>query len=907
MTRLRFGPVNYGRRPLCRFLCGTAIALTLCAGSQPGHAQTIQSQASEQTPLVQTQPRDFDVPAQPLTSALTAFGDQGGLQVTANTAILTGLTSQPVSGRMAPEEALARLLAGSGLRYHFTSADTVALERAAAGTENGPAELDAISVEGQLEADPEDLPFMTPGSSAYISREQIDRIPPSSPGDIFIETPGVVAAGNHDGTAINVNIRNAQGLNRVRVMVEGTQQESTGYQGYAGPDQRTYIDPDLIGGVEITKGPGGGPYGTGTTGGIVNVRLLGADDLVPEGDTFGVRLRGGIAGSAKTPRSFVSDPTDIITSDGVDTGLRNRDRSDFLSNDNWFGSIAGAYRDDHFEIVTAYARRKDGNYFAGRNGPETFEWESFRRGAPDNRVTNETRFSDIEPGQEVPNTSEDTASFLFKGKLLWGDGQSLEGGYTHYESEFGHVFPSSLRQWPPQQFSLNEVTSNRFWLRHQWESSSDLINLQANVWHTNAEELGEFRQAPQKNDAWGVEVWNTSNWDTVLGALSLTYGAEYAMSEAVVENGVATNALRFVPGQSISRVLVADDFEGERSVFGGHFGAALTPVDWLTVNGGIRYDHFKGESLGLVEFCNVDLSNPFAADGLCGLVADDISINGDRFSPRFGVTLEPFAGLQLFGQYSEGFRPLSFVELGQQFTGSVVNPNLRPESVQTWEFGANYIRDGVFRDDDALRAKLVYYHNSYDDFIVRSGVSQRAINLALFFQNIPEATVSGFEASLSYDMGKFFADFSLNIFDKVEYCYEHNGVIDLDEGRATTVDGCFDRPPPNDWQGNYGQPKYAGALTLGTRWFEESLVFGGRMNFFGESNHPIPDIDLLTAFEYWEPTKTFDLFGSYRVNEHVSFNASAENVTDRYYLAPLSVATVPAPGRTVRIGTTIQF
>lgn len=902
MTRWRFGPVNYGRRPLCRFLCGTAIALTLGAGSQPGQAQTIQSQASEQPPLVQTQPRDFDIPAQPLTSALTAFGDQGGLQVTADTAVLTGLTSQPVSGRMAPEEALARLLAGSGLRYHFTSADTVALERAAAGTENGPAELDAISVEGQLEADPEDLPFMTPGSSAYISREQIDRIPPSSPGDIFIETPGVVAAGNHDGTAINVNIRNAQGLNRVRVMVEGTQQESTGYQGYAGPDQRTYIDPDLIGGVEITKGPGGGPYGTGTTGGIVNVRLLGADDLVPEGDTFGVRLRGGIGGNAVSPR-FLDQ---IIIDDDADTGLR-KGGDNILTRDNWFGSIAGAYRDDHFEIVTAYARRKDGNYFAGKNGPETFEWERFDRFTPGNRRRVEQRFSDVEPGQEVPNTSEDTTSFLFKGKLLWGDGQSLEGGYMHYESEFGHVFPSNLQLWPPQQFSLNEVTSNRFWLRHKWESANDLINLQANVWHTNAEELGEDRQAPQKNDAWGVEVWNASSFDIGQAALTLTYGAEYSMSEAFVEDGVPTFGRIFVPGQRPRFVVETDDFKGKREVFGGHIGAALTPVDWLTLNAGVRYDRFTGESFGAVESCEVDLSNRPTADGFCGVRRDDVDQDGDRFSPRFGVTLEPFAGLQLFGQYSEGFRALSLVELGQSGGSNVVNPDLRPESVQTWEFGANYSRDGVFRDDDVLRAKLVYYHNSYDDFIARTGFSRETNFDSFFFENIPDATISGFEASLSYDVGLVFTGFTVNIFDKVEYCYVNNAIIDLDMGSTITVDGCYNRPPRLDWQGNHGQPEYAGSLTVGTRWFEESLVFGGRMNFFGESNHPIPDIDFNTSFEYWEPTTTFDLFGSYRVNEHISFNASAENVTDRYYLAPLSVATLPAPGRTVRIGGTIQF
>ena len=897
------------RAPTGPLFASTALAsvMLIAAPAMAQDAAFAPASTVEQAQTGETQ--DFSIAPQPLVSALDQFSEQTGVAFAYTASQLEGLQAQGVNGTLTPRAALTQLLTGTGVTFEFTGADTVAIKKVEQ-QENGPAQLGTITVAGQVGADPSDVPFMTPGSSAYISREQIERIPPSSPGDIFIETPGVVAAGNHDGTAINVNIRNAQGLNRVRVMVEGTQQESTGYQGYAGPDQRTYIDPDLIGGVEISKGPGGGPYGTGTTGGIVNVRLLGADDLVPEGDSFGFRLRGGLAGGAKTPSSFASDFDEIIFSRGADTGLRERDRNDFLNDDNWFGSIAGAYRSDRFELVGAFTKRKEGNYFAGRNGPETFEYERFSFFTPDQRRRIEQRFSNIEPGQEVPNTSEETFSFLFRGKLLWNDGQSTEAGYMRYKSEFGHVFPSSLNLWPPQQFALNEVESNRYWLRYQWDSQNDLIGLQANAWHTNAEELGELRQAPQENDAWGVEVWNASSFDLGQAALTLTYGAEYARSEAVVEDGVRTSAIRFTPGQSPTQITPVDDFEGERDVFGAHVGAALMPVEWLTLNAGVRYDRFNGDSLALVEFCNVtDFADVIAgtADGLCGVVADDVNLNGDRFSPRFGVTIEPFPGLQLFGQYSEGYRPLSLVEFGQQATGSVVNPDLRPESVRAWEFGANYIHDGLFWENDAFRAKFVYYHNNYEDFIVRSGFSQYLTGFTLFFDNIPEARVSGFEGALSYDMGGLFADFSFNVFDKIEYCYENEAIIDFNTGNTTTVDGCFNRPPRNDWQGNYGQPEYAGSLTVGTRWLDESLVLGGRMNFFGESSHPIPDLDFNTTFEYWEPTTTLDLFASYQFNQHVSVNASIENVTDRYYLAPLSVAGLPAPGRTARISATIQF
>ena len=909
MTIWRFGPVARGVRRLPRFLCGTAIALALGMGSQPVLAQTFQSEAAEQPPLVQTQPRDFDIPAQPLTSALIVFGDQGDLQVTADTAVLTGLTSQPVSGRMVPEEALARLLSGSGLRYRFTSADTVTLERMVAEPageqEGGPAQLAAITVEGRLRADPSDLPFMTPGSSSYISREQIDRVQPSSPGDIFREVPGVLSGASNDGTSINVNIRSSQGLNRVRTMVEGTQQESSGYQGYLGADQRTYIDPELIGGVEISMGPGGGPYATGTTSGVVNIGLLGANDLVQEGRKIGFRLRGGLGGNAVDPR--FSPFEDCCQRRGTDTGLIDG-RNDLLTEDNWFGSLAGAYRDDRFEIAAAYSRRREGNYFAGSNAD------------PDEVV-----LTPIEPGQEVPNTSEDTESFLIKGALRFGDGQSLEAGFMRYDSEFGQAFPSSILLWAPQQWALNEVESKRFWLRHKWESENDLLNLQANVWFTKAHELGEDRQAPQENDAWGAEIWNASFLQTPLGDLSLTYGAEYSMSEALVDSPTFRQGTIYVPGEPSVRVneLVSPAFDGKRRVYGGYLNAVFEPTNWLALNAGLRYDGFDAESVSSVYVCDADFSevNETQArqralwervrntspgperdrlmaqwrgvlqeqqeaisrlDGFCGYDQLETKMRGDRISPRFGVTVEPLQGLQLFAQYAEGFRAPSLVELGQTVYGPVtVNPDLEPEVVKTWEVGLNVLRDGLLFSDDAFRAKLVYFNNNYDSYVTRTGRLQDSGPFdPFFYENVSDVTISGYEASLYYDVGWAFADLNVSIFDEP-----------------------FNLPT----QASIDQPEYSGSATLGTRWLDENLVLGGRVTFFGEPSLDLDDPNpTFTAF-YWEAQEIFDLFGSYDVNDHLSLGFSVENVADTFYVAPLYGSQIPGPGRTARVNFTARF
>src|SRR5690606_19649291 len=61
-----------------------------------------------------------NIRAQQLGTALTTFADQAGLRLLLPSGTVAGRTSPALSGTMTREEALSRLLAGTGLSWHFT-------------------------------------------------------------------------------------------------------------------------------------------------------------------------------------------------------------------------------------------------------------------------------------------------------------------------------------------------------------------------------------------------------------------------------------------------------------------------------------------------------------------------------------------------------------------------------------------------------------------------------------------------------------------------------------------------------------------------------------------------------------------------------------------------------------------
>lgn len=112
---LRAQPRSIGCRTRL-LVCATLVAL--CCAAASGEERRV----------------SFDMPAQPLTNALVGFADRTGMTALIDGELAGELQSSPVKGRLAPQDALRILLAGTGLsiRYSDSHAFTVGLAQSSA-------------------------------------------------------------------------------------------------------------------------------------------------------------------------------------------------------------------------------------------------------------------------------------------------------------------------------------------------------------------------------------------------------------------------------------------------------------------------------------------------------------------------------------------------------------------------------------------------------------------------------------------------------------------------------------------------------------------------------------------------------------------------------------------------------
>src|SRR5262245_40901977 len=90
--------------------------------SQSAHAQSGTLLARQERQAFQ-----FDLPAQSLTKALTAFASATGVRLAYSAVLTNNLDTAELRGRFTREEALTRLLNGTGITYRFTDEKTVTL------------------------------------------------------------------------------------------------------------------------------------------------------------------------------------------------------------------------------------------------------------------------------------------------------------------------------------------------------------------------------------------------------------------------------------------------------------------------------------------------------------------------------------------------------------------------------------------------------------------------------------------------------------------------------------------------------------------------------------------------------------------------------------------------------------
>jgi len=831
-----------GKALIALLLATTAIGCATIATQRSAYAQTAGRQAA------------FNIPAGSLAGALALFGRQAGLQVTYLPEITTGKQSPGVSGTIAPREALTRLLQGSGLSYQFTNVNTVAISGASAAassaaTVDGAIQLDTVEVSGSR-VSRADQPFQTPGSVNYISEQDIQRFRGRTTGDIFQGTPGVISGMNRNGAAIDVNIRGLQGMNRVATTIDGSEQSTSSYRGYSGVDNRSYVDPDLIGGVTITKGPNEGS--SGAIGGAVAMETLNASDILRPGDTYGVRVKGGMSTNGTPPQigstKWLHGPPSTF---------------DF---DNWVGSAAVAVTKQNIDIVGAYVRRIAGNYFAGTNGP--LYTENFRGGVK--------ALSNYRYGDEVFNTSQNSSSALLKATLRPADDHELKLSYMRYENNFGEILPTMVASgtggiFTTTQLPLSEIALDQFTARYHWKpTDNSLVDLRVNTWMSSTDELTSTRIGA-KSKTYGVDASNASRFDINSTLFTLSYGGSFKLEDAESDYRLRTE---------VQNILGSIAPDGRRQIGTLFAKGKWEPTPWLAFDAGATY----------LTYQVANRAEPYwSYKGL-----PYTGYEGSGISPNFGATVTPLPGWQLFAKYAAGIRPPSLREATWNASGLRFNPNIVAEKASNWEFGTNLLRNDLLIAGDKTRVKLAYFHNVTDDYIGRRWDDTKVNDAYLTLFNYDKVVMSGVELSGGYDVRKAFVDFAFNYYTDVSMC--------------RTASTCTHGTGQADYIANQIPPKFTAAVTGGVRFLDDSLTIGGRYTFMGARAGTVQEdnysktLGIIT--KAWNPYSLVDAFAQWKINESLTLDVSAENLLDRYYVDALNNTDMPAPGRTIRVTLT---
>ncbi|MGE5565337.1 MAG: TonB-dependent receptor domain-containing protein [Parcubacteria group bacterium] len=215
----------------------------------------------------------FDIPAQPLSSALLAYSHQTDIPVIASMDLLAGKTAPAVKGDMAEGQALAMLLQGTGLKAERGPTGSIVVERIAADPQSGSAAGDgadagtvaALVVTAQKrEENIQDVPIAI---SAF-TQKSLEEQKIEGGFDLLKAIPNVTFSKNNF-SSYNFSIR---GIGTKAVSVTTDPGVAVAFNNTALIRNRLfeqeYFDVER---VEVLRGPQGTLYGRNATAGVINV------------------------------------------------------------------------------------------------------------------------------------------------------------------------------------------------------------------------------------------------------------------------------------------------------------------------------------------------------------------------------------------------------------------------------------------------------------------------------------------------------------------------------------------------------------------------------------------------------------------------------------------------------------
>jgi iron complex outermembrane recepter protein len=264
----------------------------------------------------------FDIPAQPMSSALVQFAKQADLQLITASVDLGKLSSAGVAGKLATRRALEKVLEGSGLTYSLVGENTVAIstiQRARGGLPGSTTSTLAPNLDAHSDAESSGISEIIVTAQKRSERAQDVPIPVTALSaeslvnnnqlrlqDYYTSVPGLsVAPFSQSQQLLSIRgISTGFGNPTVGIVVDDVPYGSSTAAGvsYAVPD----IDPGDLSRVEVLRGPQGTLYGASSMGGLIKFvtldpstegvsgRVQAGTSSVYNGGQLGYNFRGSV-------------------------------------------------------------------------------------------------------------------------------------------------------------------------------------------------------------------------------------------------------------------------------------------------------------------------------------------------------------------------------------------------------------------------------------------------------------------------------------------------------------------------------------------------------------------------------------------------------------------------------------
>ncbi len=331
-----------------------------------------------------------------------------------------------------------------------------------------------------------------------------------------------------------------------------------------------------------------------------------------------------------------------------------------------------------------------------------------------------------------------------------------------------------------------------------------------------------------------------------------------------------------------------------------------------------------------------------------GMLEHEVNRHEDKLLPTLQAAYRPTNWLELFATWGESWRPPALTESlmegshpSDPFATMFPNPYADPETSRSWEVGFNTVFQNLLTSGDRLLSKVAYYDTRVDDYLITSTRNalpgyQPGLGLGdtMFVNNRLPMKFRGVELELDYDARRWYTrlnythvlggdnDFCQEVFplgsgrpdydmpdEDGNYTDEHQQAID---NGYDSYEDYLDQMMICSYGANatgFGMnsarnvPMDRGSWVVGMRLFDERLDMGTRLNYSAEGTRD--------GFEYaiWPSYTVWDLYASYRVNDHMLLRASIENLRDKNYVSGYSdiFSRTYEPGRTVMAGLELQF